>query len=304
MVRNTLLIVALFAAPLLAADVPIAQLIDRLDDDSPEVRQQAMSDLMLREDLTDQQLGEALRAATGPEQRHRLTMVAMQRFFARMNPSGAPVDEGTGSIGIDIDVRNIVRPDQHPQIQHPAMLISRTRPGFPGFAVLRPGDLVLGVNGEPFADDLDQTDFINAIQKYQVGQTMRLDVLRDGQRLEVPIKLDSLRRLQEVHARLADVPDPSMYAPWRIHLANLLDSDEPDPVVQLVDPAPEKRREADAVEFMPDPAHHMDVRVLPGGKIQIRGQVQGQLQIRDGQVIVIPPGGQPRVIQPQPAPAE
>jgi hypothetical protein len=300
MARHALIILALLCAPVFAADVPVAQLVDKLDDDSPEVRQQAMSDLMLREDLTDKQLGEALRAATGPEQRHRLTLVAMHRFFSRMNPTGAAVDEGTGSIGIDIDVRNIVRPDQHPAIQRPAMLISRTRPGFPGFAILRPGDLVVGVNGESFADDLDQTDFINAIQKYQVGETMRLDVLRDGQRLEVPIKLDSLRRLQEVHARLADVPDPTMYAPWRIHLANLLDSDEPDPVVKLVDPAPEKRRETDGVEFMPDPAHGMDVRVLPGGKIQIRGQVQGQLQIRNGQVIVIPPGGQPRIIHPQP----
>jgi hypothetical protein len=305
-----LLVLILLPAMALHADATaVNELLAQLDAPDPERRETAMGELMLSTDLTDEQLAAALRSADVPEKRHRLTLIAMHRFFARMNPSvlgniGAQADGGTGSIGIDIDARNIIRPNQVPGLTHSAMLISRTRPGFPGFAVLRPGDIVLGFDGQPFGPDLDQTDFINGIQRYSAGQTMQLEVLRNGQRLTIPIKLDSLRRLQEIHARLAEVSDPAIYPAWKDHLAAML-TDAPAPaVMQVVDPDPSRSASVHQPD-VPDPAHvvprgeNLQVQVLPGGQIQIRGEIRGQLQIRNGQVIVTPPGGQPQIIAPQ-----
>lgn len=214
-------------------DKDLVALIDMLDDDDFEVREAGTTALMLRQDFDDIHMVGALRGATSPEMRHRLTEVAMHRYFQRINPGqGGPIPD-SGSLGVDIEPRNIVRPDQYAQLKHPAMLISKTKPGFPAFALLRSGDMIIAIAGKPFPDDLDQATFIAMIQEYNPGEVMQLTVLRRGKEVSVPVRLDSRHRLEQVHQRIMDVADPAMYAPWQVYLANMLDADDPDPVIRI-----------------------------------------------------------------------
>ena len=219
-------------------DKTILELVDMLDDHKFANREAATTALMLRQDFDDVHMVAALRGAKTPEMRHRVTQIAMHRYFQRLNPATPGGAGDTGSLGVDIEPRNVIRPDQQPGLKHPAMLIGKTKPGFPAFAMLRPGDLVLSINGKTFPDDLDQTDFIGMIQQHQPGDVMNLEVLRNGNKLAIPVRLDSRQRLERVHTMILDVLDPSMYAPWQVYFANMLDMDDPDPVIRIEFPEP------------------------------------------------------------------
>ena len=71
------------------------------------------------------------------------------------------------------------------------------------------------------------------IQRYHAGQMMRLDVLRNGKKITVKVKLDSLRRLNDVYQIQLTSPtaDPALYGPWQQHLAELTGEITPDPKI-------------------------------------------------------------------------
>ena len=214
------------------SDKTLIEVIDLLDVEEFDTREAATSALMLREDFDDIHVVAALRGAPSPEMRHRLTQIAMHRYFQRMNPSHGR-DDNEASLGVDIEGRNIIRPDQNPLLKSPAMMISRTRPGFPAFALLRPRDLITAIEGKPFSDNLDQGEFTARIKEHKPGDTVRVSVLRDGKSLIIPIRLDSFARLDQVHARTLDVPDAALYRPWQEYLAAMLDEQQPEPVIKI-----------------------------------------------------------------------
>ena len=49
------------------------------------------------------------------------------------------------------------------------------------------GDIILGINGEKVANS---DDLFRALDKHQVGETVQVQILRDGKRLTVPVRLD------------------------------------------------------------------------------------------------------------------
>ena len=226
------------------------QLIDQLDAPEYAHRESATTTLMQRDNLSDDRLARALRNADSPEQRHRLTDIAMHRFYHRMNPGGVPRDQGVGSIGIDLSERNTVHPDHHPGLEQTAILISGTKPGFPGYVHLRPGDLILAIDGEPFPEDLTWQDISERIKEYRAGQPITLDILRDGERRQVRFRLASYLRLSQVYNnRLPRGINPASYPPWRQHLRSMLGEESPAPAVRFEparaedesDPAPEEQ---------------------------------------------------------------
>jgi C-terminal processing protease CtpA/Prc len=217
--------VAPSGSPTLSTDA----LLENLSSPDYETREQATTGLMTREDFNDDKLAAALRKSAG-ESRQRLIRIALHRYFARLAPNEVREDD-TASLGVDISAGNIVRPEQNPLLKHPAMMISNTKPGFPAYVALRSGDLIIAVDGQSFDDNLDATDFSALIQRYKAGQSMTLDILRGGKKLTIKVKLDSLRRLNDVYQIQLTSPtaDPALYGPWQQHLADLLAEAKPDP---------------------------------------------------------------------------
>lgn len=208
-------------------------LIDRLGVDSFDTREKATESLMLLNGLNDALVAAALRESTG-EKRHRLVNIAMHHFYKRLGESHRlPIPgglqrsgqaEAVGAIGIDTPDTNLIRADQHPGLEHAGWLITGTRPGFPGFVHLRSGDIITGLENQPFTDDLDQGYFIDMIQQYRFGETMALNVMRRDKRIVVKMVIGAKARLMFVAEQLAASGDqrPQMFGPWREHLGNLL----------------------------------------------------------------------------------
>jgi len=198
------------------------ELVAQLSHDAFARRESAMTELMLRDDFDDTALSKAMRAADHPEQRHRLERIALHRFYDRFNPALAPREQGPGALGIiSLSNSNVVRPTQHDKLRRPAMIVSQTRPGFPAYVHLRPGDLILGLGGQLFDDSLDQNDFSQMIQRYRAGEILQMALLRNGERVDVRLKLDSLQRLHDVHQYLAQFPQVQMDPRWKAHLRDL-----------------------------------------------------------------------------------
>ncbi|MBI1375151.1 MAG: hypothetical protein GC159_20725 [Phycisphaera sp.] len=227
------------AKPATPATPPtIDQLVKQLGAESFADREDAMTALMQRDDLDDDKLGAALRAARDPERRHRLLRVALHRFYYSFNPNDVPRNQGPGALGIvSISNANVVRPAQDPRLKRPAMIVSQTRPGFPAYVYLRPGDLIIGLGGQLFDDSLDQTDFSNTIQRYRAGEQLRIALLRGGKRVDVTLTLDSLQRLQDVHQYLVQYAQVQMDPRWRSHYARLVGDTPPVPTIVLDTPA-------------------------------------------------------------------
>jgi hypothetical protein len=225
----------------------IQTLFEQLRGNDFDAREAATEALMRRSDVTDQTLATALRKSSG-EERHRLTNVAMHLFFERLSESHElPIPnaversgqaEAVGAIGIDTPDTNLLLADQHPELTHAGWLITGTRPGFPGFVYLRPGDIITGLEGQPFTDDLDREYFIDMITQYRNNQTMKLNVLRRGKRIEVVMVISAKSRLMFVAEQLQASGDqrPQMYGPWREHLKGLLGEGELKPQIVIGTP--------------------------------------------------------------------
>lgn len=223
---------------------PVQKLVDELDSPSQEARDRATTELMVREDLDDSDLAAAMRSARSPEQRLRLHRVALQRFFSALRPTvTSPPDHEAASLGIQLgDLANaqhrIIRPYQQPALKSPAVLVTGTIPGFPAYAWLKPGDLIVALNGEPFTGEIDQARFAQRLKSLDAGSQITLDVLRDGKPQHVKLRLDSLQRLNEVVRTCGR--NFEQYPPFQTYVKNLLDQpvNIPQIHVQLPDPPP------------------------------------------------------------------
>jgi len=301
-----LMIAAILAAPSIAdpslVQQPIDALLADLGDADFEARERATTQLMLRTDLTEDALTEALRQSTSPEAHHRLVRVALHRFYRDYRVDDLPAPEAdSASLGVDLRVppNRVVRPHQHPQLTSPALLVTRTLPGFPAFAHLRPGDLIFAIDANRFGDDFDQNMLIEVIQQYKPQQSMTLSVLRNGQAIDITLQLDSLHRLRSVHQQpLPDSEDSAHYAPFQRHLRTLLgdaiDARPGQSTIQVNVPgAPERPTsspEADAADPHRAVIEGHILRLQREGrvKIEIRGGAGRNIRVIERQIELVP----------------
>lgn len=220
--------------PLFAADpetpaTPTDALFSKLASDDYNTREQATTDLMSAKDLTDSRIEQGFREAANPEVWHRVLRIAMHHYYAALNPNGEVREDEIGALGIEINKDNVIRPDQYPQIlQHPAVMITTTRPGFPAHASFRPGDLITAIEGQSFDDNLDSQDFVQIITQRRAGQQVELTMIRDGEKRTLKIRLDSKRRVEDVAQLVATSgQDPMLYPGWQAKLATLLPPQKP-----------------------------------------------------------------------------
>lgn len=230
--------------------------IAALDHPEYEEREAATTELMQSEALSEKRLTRALRSPSSPEQRHRLLRVAMHHYYRDLSVSGmeAPAGHRQGALGIHTPSESIVRPGDHPKLEHPAMMVTKIYPGFPAFVHLRPRDLIFGIAGEPFGSSFSQRRFSELIKEHSSGERVSLMVLRDGKRIEVPVRLASKPRLELIDDRLSMAnKNPKLYPSWLRHRQELLGSDGGPRVVEI--PAPEStedQRAANSDDEMSD----------------------------------------------------
>jgi serine protease Do len=89
--------------------------------------------------------------------------------------------------------------------------VSGVTPGGPAArAGIRPGDVVLTLNGQPVRDD---THFITSLAQLQPGQRVNLGVHRDGRRQDIAVELGEFERPPQ---RAAQTPVPTQDAPEQV----------------------------------------------------------------------------------------
>jgi S1-C subfamily serine protease len=96
--------------------------------------------------------------------------------------------------------------------------VSWVRPGMPAQTEVQPGDVLLAVDGHAIADDGtvelrpgERTSADHFTQMHQRGETLRLDLLRDGQRRRVELRLDKSWGENLLVPRLQYDRQPSYY---------------------------------------------------------------------------------------------
>lgn len=228
----------LVVATLLAADevaVSVDEALAQLGDADPAVRIAATEVLMQRADLTDEHIAAAFAAAALPEQRHRLTTIATHRFLVQWpdqaeTPSPdeldvQPADDeadapGTGCVGVSFEIDLT---DRTGRTVKPTAVVLGTAPGLPGHVMMRPGDVIVAMNGKPLPGDLDPrgVKFRALIQQHQPSTVITFDIRRGSVSLRKIITLASTQRLLHLYSPHSTVRKPEIQRALKAHLKNL-----------------------------------------------------------------------------------
>lgn len=219
------------------AQADMGGLIKQLADKDPNVRENATRLLYQRTDLTDGMIIGVLKNPINDEQSHRIMSIAQHRFLAAWQlPEGVVAFRSTqGCLGIILGgtTGGLIHPVDHPSLSSPAVIVNRTRPGFPAHHQLQSGDLIYHVNGEIFPPNYRQQDFIEKIKGFKGGDVLRLGILRGTQKVDVDVQLDFLDRLNDVEGSQGINPERSAKAAWEQERIRLLSHAKPIKVFNL-----------------------------------------------------------------------
>lgn len=186
------------------ADLSRDEVLKLLNDPDFKVREQAEANLLADDTLDRAALGKLIQEAQSSEQRYRLIRIAEhhvmreireQQFGGqeKLDEEDEPILRGfnvreTAAIGFSYQPMLV---EDNPQTQTPAVTVTATMPGFPGHAHLRPGDLVVAVNGQT-AQGIRHRELItdwmgNRIAFHHPGDTITLTIVRNGEALDIKI---------------------------------------------------------------------------------------------------------------------
>ena len=148
-------------------------------------------------------------------------LVALKQIVIHDYLAGEPYDvqEGQGFLGIHL-----------PSITEDADAIVVNRlPGFVGERMLRDGDVILGILEHPQKQIHSGSDLTTILSTFTVGQTVHLQVLRQGQVMRVPVQLDP-KPLDASSLELRDRMDDFLFRRldraqkyWDKHFADLVE---------------------------------------------------------------------------------
>ncbi|MEX2214702.1 MAG: PDZ domain-containing protein [Phycisphaeraceae bacterium] len=181
----------------LRADVTAGDMAALKDDDF--AKRVAVTRKLLADDtLTPQQIARAYQASSSAEAKHRLMTIARHHFVRRMREQEfGKEDPQRGALGL---THAPMTSDQMPELGKSAVIVKRTLPGFPAYATLEAGDLILAIDGEPIppgiTSDQITTMFGDRIQRIDAGKTAQFTILRDGKTLDVNVTTASHNALR------------------------------------------------------------------------------------------------------------
>jgi hypothetical protein len=182
----------LLAGPLLLAAAPatqpqsrqnIEQWVDQLAARDPAARESARVALMAlsRDELPGLRAIIARRRPLLPSQAAPMHDIVVQAYLA--SESYTTAEDQAGFLGLRW--RGLDAPDTEGQP------VEELIPGFAAAAVLREGDLIVAVVEYPELDVRNRAAFTEVIKKTAPGTRLHFDVVRQGQTLRLPIKLDA-----------------------------------------------------------------------------------------------------------------
>lgn len=177
-----------------------------LGDDDYQVRQAATRRLLRDNALTQADLDRLYAASKTPEQRHRLLRVARHHVIRRMIRQKYDGQAGPGSMGLS---HQVIPASQ--DRARTGVLVVMTLPGFPAYAALEPGDVMIDFAGQPLPDKLTAAQFPLLIQEHTAGEQIHLTVLRDGVEIDVLFILEHGQALKGVY----DTGGVVLNAPYR-----------------------------------------------------------------------------------------
>lgn len=208
----------------------------------------AVRDDASRRMLTDDSFDRALflrlyASASTPEQRHRILDAARHHFLLAVQEDATKVG-GAASMGLTL--LPVVARGEVAGVSQPAARVGLTFPGFPAYALLKPGDLILTLDGRevPDTEAGGIGAFIEIIKAHPLNRPLNIGVLREGRRLDVTMRLASRVALQSIYqpdgaslrpelevrweeqARAFDRLDPAA-EPLRADLPALTPADQP-----------------------------------------------------------------------------
>jgi hypothetical protein len=210
-----------------ALDDSDRQLLEDLAAPAHATREAATRKLLQRDTLEVDQLRAWLEAATELEQRHRLLNVAGHHAYRRMR-AGRFDRPQRGAIGVQHRPALGPRPGADPRA---VVAIYNTLPGFPGYAHLEPGDMIVALNGEAFARRNGE-QFAQQVTAFEKGQTISVTVIRDGQRQTIEFELAGAQALGAMYGGTeGDQQRPAYRRQWLGQRAELLDGLDQPPIL-------------------------------------------------------------------------
>lgn len=180
---------------LASGDISVADLAALGDADYAR-RHEAMRRLLADESLSTAQIARAFHKAESVEQKHRLMSLARHHLLREARNRDFPMAAAVGfqnipgALGL---THGPVTSEELPQLNQSGVRVRRTLPGFPAHAALEVGDLVLAIENNPipagFTADQISRHFGDAIQMVAAGDTVKLQVQRDGKVIDVKVRL-------------------------------------------------------------------------------------------------------------------
>ena len=283
-------------------------------------REAATRRLMADRAVTLEQIKRLYALADLPEQRHRLVEVARHHV---LRAAQEQLDAGgAASVGVSL-MPSRMSPEQTPGLNRAAVAVVVTFPGFPGHVYLRPGDLVVAIDGEPIPSDLPQQQIVphfqQAVRRRRPGEMIRLSFFRDQEMRDVQFEMASLPALEQMYdARRQAAVKPQFRDQWLQAQAALLAEGEAQPplLVDLpqagapeargADPQPARGRVTDVVDFVgPGRPHQMRRMQVAPVQIEIRQEaLQKKLRVRIEVAQPAPPARVPEPVEPEAAPEQ
>ncbi|MEZ6190320.1 MAG: PDZ domain-containing protein [Phycisphaerales bacterium] len=192
-----------------------AGILDRLNDDDFRVRQAETRRLLADDALTQDDLNHLYSSSSTLEQRHRLLLIARHHMISRLMQERLGDQAGPGSMGLSHQVVQVAVPGE--ASPRTGVLVVMTLPGFPAYALLEPGDIIVDFAGEPIPQNMTPTQFQQTIKTFQNGQSVGLVVIRDGAAEDILFRLGPGQGLGEVY----DTGGVTLKEPYETSWSNL-----------------------------------------------------------------------------------
>jgi hypothetical protein len=229
-----LLLTTLAAAQTRPADDTVLR---ELADPNYDTRQRATQALLANDALTPEDIRRLYAASTLAEQRHRLLDAAHHHFLRRVIEQQFPVNaadgrNAVGSLGVLLADAAPSETVDVPEIGQAASIRS-TYPGFPAYASLRPGDLVVAVNDTPLPTrdnpEAARNRFTALIKQHKPGESVRLTLYREGKRMEVTSKLAPFEALTSLYVQSELMLMPNIQQRWLMERRQITAAHPPAP---------------------------------------------------------------------------
>lgn len=179
------------------ADHKREDIVTALDHKDYAVRVSAQASLLADNTLNKDDLKAMVQSAKSPEQRRRLLTVAEhhvlrgmreQDFGVKKNAEGQPVQQGPQPAAVGYSYEPILA-HENPHADLPGVQVIATMPGFPGYAHLRRGDIIVQINGLGLSTHHREHDITNwvrwQISSRSAGDTIDFTILRGGEMMAI-----------------------------------------------------------------------------------------------------------------------